>query len=103
MHIFAWKQGLKTGCYYLRTKASVTAQKFTVDPRFLKGDHEADTTEEKTAEETPEQKVERVKTEKQAERQALKDRLAREYEESVQKNKEALENGDGEGCLMCSG
>jgi ribonucleoside-diphosphate reductase alpha chain len=103
MHIFAWKQGLKTGCYYLRTKASVTAQKFTVDPGFLKGEHEADTTEEKTAEETPEQKVERVKTEKQAERQALKDRLAREYEESVQKNKEALENGDGEGCLMCSG
>lgn len=99
MHIFAWKQGLKTGCYYLRTKASVTAQKFTVDPRFLKGEDESDVTEEKTAEETPEQKTDRVK----AERQALKDRLAREYEESLQKNKEDLEKGDGEGCLMCSG
>ena len=35
MHMFAWKQGLKTGCYYLRTKAASSAQKFTVDPTFL--------------------------------------------------------------------
>jgi len=35
MHIFAWKQGLKTGCYYLRTKAASSAQKFTVDPTCL--------------------------------------------------------------------
>ena len=32
MHIYAWKQGLKTGCYYLRTKAAAAAQKFTVEP-----------------------------------------------------------------------
>ena len=32
MHVYAWKQGLKTGCYYLRTKAAATAQKFTVEP-----------------------------------------------------------------------
>jgi ribonucleoside-diphosphate reductase alpha subunit len=32
MHVYAWKQGLKTGCYYLRTKAASTAQKFTVEP-----------------------------------------------------------------------
>ena len=32
MHMYAWKQGLKTGCYYLRTKAASTAQKFTVEP-----------------------------------------------------------------------
>jgi ribonucleoside-diphosphate reductase alpha chain len=35
MHFYAWKSGLKTGCYYLRTKAPVMAQKFTVDPRLL--------------------------------------------------------------------
>ena len=35
MHFYAWKTGLKTGCYYLRTKAPVVAQKFTVDPRLL--------------------------------------------------------------------
>ena len=31
MHVYAWKQGLKTGCYYLRTKAAASAQKFTVE------------------------------------------------------------------------
>uniref|UniRef100_A0A6C0I897 ribonucleoside-diphosphate reductase n=1 Tax=viral metagenome TaxID=1070528 RepID=A0A6C0I897_9ZZZZ len=32
MHVYAWKQGLKTGCYYLRTKAVASAQQFTVEP-----------------------------------------------------------------------
>jgi ribonucleotide reductase alpha subunit len=32
MHFYAWKQGLKTGCYYLRTRPVATAQKFTVEP-----------------------------------------------------------------------
>jgi ribonucleoside-diphosphate reductase alpha chain len=32
MHFYAWKQGLKTGCYYLRTKAAAKAQQFTVEP-----------------------------------------------------------------------
>lgn len=35
MHFYAWKSGLKTGCYYLRSKAPVVAQQFTVDPRLL--------------------------------------------------------------------
>jgi ribonucleoside-diphosphate reductase alpha chain len=32
MHLYAWKAGLKTGCYYLRTKAVAKAQQFTVEP-----------------------------------------------------------------------
>ncbi|ERJ58963.1 ribonucleoside-diphosphate reductase subunit alpha [Sphingobacterium paucimobilis] len=32
MHFHAWKRGLKTGMYYLRTKAAVDAIKFTVEP-----------------------------------------------------------------------
>jgi ribonucleoside-diphosphate reductase alpha subunit len=32
MHFYAWKAGLKTGCYYLRTKAVAKAQQFTVEP-----------------------------------------------------------------------
>jgi ribonucleoside-diphosphate reductase alpha subunit len=32
MHFYAWKAGLKTGCYYLRTKAAARAQQFTVEP-----------------------------------------------------------------------
>jgi ribonucleoside-diphosphate reductase alpha subunit len=34
MHFHAWRSGLKTGIYYLRTRAPVTAQKFTVDPEL---------------------------------------------------------------------
>lgn len=35
MHFYAWKRGLKTGIYYLRTKSAVQAIKFTVDPRLI--------------------------------------------------------------------
>ncbi len=31
MHFYGWKKGLKTGMYYLRTKAAADAIKFTVD------------------------------------------------------------------------
>jgi ribonucleoside-diphosphate reductase alpha chain len=35
MHFYAWKKGLKTGMYYLRTKAAADAIKFTVDKATL--------------------------------------------------------------------
>ena len=35
MHFYGWKLGLKTGQYYLRSKAAVEAIKFTVDPAEL--------------------------------------------------------------------
>ena len=35
MHFYAWKKGLKTGMYYLRTKAATDAIKFTVDKKAL--------------------------------------------------------------------
>jgi len=31
MHFYAWKKGLKTGMYYLRTKAATDIIKFTVE------------------------------------------------------------------------
>ena len=95
MHFYAWKKGLKTGCYYLRTKAPVAAQKFTVDPRLIealnqKGQdtaytEDSDSDAESVVEETRQQKM---------------DRLVREYEEEVAKAKAAAEAG--EGCLHCS-
>lgn len=33
MHFYAWKKGLKTGMYYLRTKAAVDAIKFTIQKK----------------------------------------------------------------------
>lgn len=37
MHFYAWRKGLKTGIYYLRTRAAASAQKFTVDPTLTQG------------------------------------------------------------------
>ena len=36
MHFYAWKKGLKTGMYYLRTKSAADAIKFTVEQSYLK-------------------------------------------------------------------
>ena len=36
MHFYAWKSGLKTGMYYLRTKSAVDAIKFTLDKKKKK-------------------------------------------------------------------
>merc|ERR1712223_355246 len=36
MHFYGWKLGLKTGMYYLRTKAAAAAIQFTVDKKKLK-------------------------------------------------------------------
>lgn len=32
MHMYAWKKGVKTGCYYLRTKPVAKVQQFTIEP-----------------------------------------------------------------------
>lgn len=84
MHFYAWRKGLKTGCYYLRTKAPVAAQKFTIDPRMI-----VDTSSTK------------LDDKKKRERKELLDKLAKEYEEEQKKAKEAADSG--EGCLSCSG
>ena len=36
LHFYAWKKGLKTGMYYLRSRAAADAVKFTVDPNSVK-------------------------------------------------------------------
>ena len=33
MHFFGWSKGLKTGIYYLRTKAKAAPQQFTIEPQ----------------------------------------------------------------------
>jgi len=44
MHFYAWKKGLKTGMYYLRTKPAADAIQFTVDTQLaaMKGDNTSD-------------------------------------------------------------
>ena len=41
-HFWAWKNGLKTGMYYLRSKPSSDAIKFTIDPSLLKNEKSKD-------------------------------------------------------------
>jgi len=105
MHFYAWKKGLKTGCYYLRTKAPVSAQKFTVDPRLMAAinqtstiraiDDEDGTAVDSDDEEEPETRAEtraEIRAETRTESRSEKlERLAREYEEASK----------GE-CLQCS-
>jgi ribonucleotide reductase alpha subunit len=43
---YSWKKGLKTGCYYIRTRPKVQAQQFTIDPTMVKaGKKEVEETE----------------------------------------------------------
>ena len=42
MHFYSWKQGLKTGIYYLRRKAKHQAQQFTIEPEQIQGKTEKD-------------------------------------------------------------
>tara|TARA_B100001093_G_scaffold495830_1_gene540738 strand:- start:4618 stop:7218 length:2601 start_codon:yes stop_codon:yes gene_type:complete len=43
MHMYSWKKGLKTGLYYLRTKAKAAPQQFTIEPeKNKKVEHEDD-------------------------------------------------------------
>jgi len=38
MHFYSWKSGLKTGLYYLRTKAKAAPQQFTIEPQIMNED-----------------------------------------------------------------
>jgi ribonucleoside-diphosphate reductase alpha chain len=108
MHFYSWKKGLKTGCYYLRTKAPVTAQKFTVDPRLLAAIHQnkqivEDDNEsyqsksDSDSDSDSEDEEEEISSEekKRRERRALLEKLSADYEKA---REEAAESG----CTMCS-
>jgi ribonucleoside-diphosphate reductase alpha chain len=99
MHFYTWKTGLKTGCYYLRTKAPIMAQKFTVDPRLLAavtGGGAASHNDDDSALSVGSDDEDNVATtssvgvKAQETRKELLDRLAAEYEKSV-----------ADECLMC--
>ena len=49
MHFYAWRKGLKTGMYYLRSKAAVDPIKFTLSSKFQqKFSDQKETTQETT-------------------------------------------------------
>jgi ribonucleoside-diphosphate reductase alpha chain len=73
MHFYGWKAGLKTGCYYLRSQAKTSAQKFSVD-------------------------LEQVRKENKTDSNAIKT----ESKEPVKKEPTADANAEPAECLMCS-
>jgi ribonucleoside-diphosphate reductase alpha subunit len=54
MHFYAWEQGLKTGMYYLRTRAKAQAQQFTIEPEKKGRNDEPDEEENKVIEDNGE-------------------------------------------------
>ncbi len=114
MHFHAWKQGLKTGCYYLRTKAPVAAQKFTIDPRLLAAvsgnappseqynDEEDDNSSVSSdSSDSSEEEKETPEERKKRERREKMERLAAEYEAAVKELADKKARGE-EVCEMCS-
>jgi ribonucleoside-diphosphate reductase alpha chain len=100
MHFYAWKSGLKTGMYYLRTKSAVDAIKFTLDNK-KKEQPVAVVAEVAETEATivAQQKQKAVKTaEKFAEQTTEVEPLSpEEMKELIAQAKEA----EGDDCLMC--
>ena len=54
MHFYTWQKKLKTGCYYLRSQAKTSAQKFSVDLEQVKTNEK----EKKQIEGKKEEKIE---------------------------------------------
>jgi len=99
MHFYAWKSGLKTGMYYLRTKSAIDAIKFTLEKKDKSEVEE--TVEVETVEAAEEVKItrtEKTKAVKSKEKPVAVEPLT--PEELKQIISQSKENEDDD-CLMC--
>jgi ribonucleoside-diphosphate reductase alpha chain len=98
MHFYAWKSGLKTGMYYLRTKSAVDAIKFTLDNTKKEEVPvlEAIIAEVSTTTETAAIKLDVSASSQQED--AIQPMTATEMKEMIAKAKEGQADDD---CLMC--
>ncbi|MDC6383752.1 ribonucleoside-diphosphate reductase subunit alpha [Flagellimonas taeanensis] len=97
MHFYAWKSGLKTGMYYLRTKAAVDAIKFTLDntkKQEVPVEVEAEAASAAVAQEIT---VEAISAEQQQEID-IQPMTPEEMREMIARAKEGQADDD---CLMC--
>ena len=94
MHFHSWKAGLKTGMYYLRTKAATDAIKFTLDKsKLAQPAVNAGEKSEKVREAAPVTAAESV-----AAAQAVSVTMSSEAQAQI-----SCSLDDPEGCEMCSG
>lgn len=107
MHFYAWKSGLKTGMYYLRTKSAVDAIKFTLDNKKTEALKPETATVEAVADTAV---VETAVIEKQQEKAAktaakFSKESAVEVEPMSAEEMKALiaqaKEAEGDDCLMC--
>ncbi len=103
MHFYAWKSGLKTGMYYLRTKSAVDAIKFTLDNKKKSQPVAA------TVEIEPAAKTEQLIAQKQQKAAKTAEKFAQETQEEVEPLSpeemkaliEQAKESEGDDCLMC--
>ncbi|MDA0331155.1 MAG: ribonucleoside-diphosphate reductase subunit alpha [Bacteroidetes bacterium] len=101
MHFYAWKSGLKTGMYYLRTKSAVDAIKFTLKKKESIPEKSEEIKVESEIEETGEVQI--TRTEKATKTKSKEKPVAVEPlspEELKQIISQSKENEDDD-CLMC--
>ena len=97
MHFYAWKSGLKTGMYYLRTKSAVDAIKFTLEKESKK---EPVAAEVQPTPNAPQRAAEKIQNSTKVAPQAAEGEGAlspEELRELIARSKE----GEGDDCLMC--
>ena len=96
MHFYAWKSGLKTGMYYLRTKSAVDAIKFT-----LKTEKKEGVQSEKVAVAAAQVMEAQSTTAKPAKQEAVVPESTaltpEELRDIIARSKES----EGDDCLMC--
>ncbi len=113
MHFYAWKSGLKTGMYYLRTKSAVDAIKFTLQTTKKEEPVAESVNVVKQAEnqKVEKQEVQQEKKKRIAEKNAAKfakqnttpesDVKPMSAEEMKALIAQAKDSGGGDDCLMC--
>ncbi len=89
IHMYGWKKGLKTGTYYIRSKAPISAQNFVLDPRV--------------EERLKSLKKEEKKEEKKENKPLSFKELAKLSPEEKMKQVKCIEENGVEMCMMCSG
>lgn len=94
MHFYAWKSGLKTGMYYLRTKSAVDAIKFTLEKEKKKEPVAVES-------EAPAKAAEKLKAESQP---AISNQSEEEGALSPEELRAIIaqsKEAEGDDCLMC--
>ena len=97
MHFYAWKSGLKTGMYYLRTKAAVDAIKFTLDNTKKQEEPVAVAVETEATSATAEQ-IQVSATAVDQQEVDIQPLTTEEMKEMIARAKEGQADDD---CLMC--